>query len=175
MHYEDGTWRGLRLKLFGRRLLDPWCIVFGADEHRYRLNPRISIEQVRDFENTHSVSLPSDYRRFLLEAGNGGAGPAYGLYPLEETPFYGDLAKPFGLTEEWEMPANTPVEYRVPDEYYDGCLAISELGDGYQSLLVITGPAAGTIWEDYTCADSGIYPTGLNFKTWYRKWLRFLG
>jgi hypothetical protein len=40
---------------------------------------------------------------------------------------------------------------------------------------VITGPAAGTVWDDYTCAGTGIYPTGVSFSEWYKAWLRYLG
>jgi hypothetical protein len=90
--HDDGTWRRMRLKLILRRVLDPGLVVFGADEHRYRLRPPVSIEQLRDFEKLHGITLPSDYRQFLLQAGNGGAGPYYGILPLEESPVYGDLA-----------------------------------------------------------------------------------
>jgi len=114
-----------------RRILDPGLVVFGADGHRYRLNKTISPEQLREFESVNAVTLPDDYKQFLLQAGNGGAGPYYGLMPLEECPIYGDLAKPFALTDEWEMPKDTPVEYSVPSEYRDGCLAVSEHGCGY--------------------------------------------
>lgn len=175
MGNKDTTWRGIRLRLVLRRLLDPALIVFGADEHRYRLNPRITTDQLRDFEALHGVTLPDDYRQFLLEAGNGGAGPYYGLMSLENCPVYGDLARPFALTADWEMPGDTEPEYRIPSAYRDGCLAISEHGCGYWSFLVVTGPAAGTVWDDYTCADGGIYTTGLPFSQWYKKWLRFLG
>jgi hypothetical protein len=42
-----------------------------------------AIETVVQFEKHHNITLPDDYRRFILQAGNGGAGPHYGLLPLE--------------------------------------------------------------------------------------------
>jgi hypothetical protein len=57
--------------------------IFGASEHRFTLNaPRLEAD-VRVVEQQHAIRLPADYRRFLLEAGNGGAGPYYGVFPLE--------------------------------------------------------------------------------------------
>jgi SMI1 / KNR4 family (SUKH-1) len=168
---EETRWRRVRLRLLFRRLLDPGLGVFGADAHRYRLNPPVTIEQLRDFESLHSVTLPSDYRQFLLEAGNGGAGPYYGLLSLDASPVYGDLAKPFALTEAWSMADCKEPEDEVPSAYRDGCLAISEHGCGYWSFLVVTGVAAGTVWDDFTCGGTGIHPTGLPFAKWYLKWL----
>jgi hypothetical protein len=36
------------------------------------------------FERSHAILLPDDYRQFLLLAGDGGAGPYYGIEPLSE-------------------------------------------------------------------------------------------
>jgi hypothetical protein len=56
---------------------------FGWETHWYVLNPPLSEETVALFERQHGVRLPEDYRRFLITAGNGGAGPFYGVLPLE--------------------------------------------------------------------------------------------
>jgi hypothetical protein len=167
-------WRGMRRKLFLRRLFDPVLTNFGADEHHYRLNPPISIDEVITFETRHGVTLPDDYRHFLLQAGNGGAGPAYGLLPLSDDLVWGALAKPFALTEAWDQADCQGPEDEIPDRYRDGCLQLCELGCGYWSFLVVTGEAAGSVWDDYTCAGTGIHPTGHTFSTWYTQWLRRL-
>ena len=57
---------------------------FGSDHHHFRLNRPLSEAKVRAFERRHHVRLPEDYRQFLLQAGNGGAGPYCGLLPLEK-------------------------------------------------------------------------------------------
>ncbi len=55
---------------------------FGASRHGHRLAPRIELEELIRFEASIGARLPEDYRAFLLQIGNGGAGPYYGLEPL---------------------------------------------------------------------------------------------
>lgn len=61
------------------------------------------------------------------------------------------------------------------EELYDaqeaGTVFLSEQGCGYTSLLVMTGPHRGAVWEDLRPMDRGIEPTGLDFADWYRRWL----
>ncbi|WP_329387355.1 SMI1/KNR4 family protein [Streptomyces sp. NBC_01351] len=61
------------------------------------------------------------------------------------------------------------------EELYDaqeaGAVFLSEQGCGYASLLVMTGPHRGAIWDDLRPMDRGIAPTGHDFAHWYRSWL----
>lgn len=66
--------------------------VFGAGEHRFRLKPKLPEPDILAFERLHNISLPGDYREFLANVGNGGAGPFYGVFPL------GQIDGPFGMT-----------------------------------------------------------------------------
>ncbi|MFF3350628.1 SMI1/KNR4 family protein [Streptomyces sp. NPDC002779] len=52
-----------------------------------------------------------------------------------------------------------------------GAVFLSEQGCGYASLLVMTGPHRGAIWEDLRPADQGIKPSGHDFANWYLSWL----
>ncbi|WP_327003616.1 SMI1/KNR4 family protein [Dactylosporangium sp. NBC_01737] len=56
--------------------------VFGADAHRWRLDAPLTAAELAAVEAQLRVELPAEYRTFLLQAGRGGAGPAYGLFPL---------------------------------------------------------------------------------------------
>jgi hypothetical protein len=171
--HEEANWRSVRRKLFWRRLIfDPSLSSFGSSKHRYRLNAPISVEELREFEAFFSVTLPDDYRQFLLEAGNGGAGPYYGLLPLSGAFVYGDLDKPFALAESWDQSDCQEPEDEIPARYRDGTLALSEHGCGYWSFLVVTGPERGMVWDDFTCGGTGIHPTHKTFSSWYRQWLR---
>jgi hypothetical protein len=58
--------------------------------------------------------LPEDYRRFLTEIGNGGAGPYYGVLPFgkddvgdwEGGGLVGDPSKPFPHMAAWNLPVS---------------------------------------------------------------------
>jgi len=65
------------------RTIDTDFSVFGAQTHGYVLQPVLTEAEVTAFERANSIVLPAAYRDFLLKAGNGGAGPGYGLKPLE--------------------------------------------------------------------------------------------
>ena len=112
----------------GRR--DPRRKVFGSGGHDYKLNPPLPVALVEAFEGRHGVSLPEDYRVFITEVGNGGAGPYYGVLPFgkddddrdwEGGGLVGDLSRPFRHTASWNLsdsfwgaepdwPPETPVE-----------------------------------------------------------------
>ena len=64
--------------------------LFGAAKHKYELNTVLSGEIIEEFEKAHKISLPIPYRHFLLEIGDGGAGPFYGVVKLEDS-IYADM------------------------------------------------------------------------------------
>jgi hypothetical protein len=62
--------------------LDRGRSIFGSIGHHYKLNPPLAQTVVKEFEREHKINLPEDYRYFITEIGNGGAGPYYGLFPF---------------------------------------------------------------------------------------------
>jgi hypothetical protein len=58
--------------------------VFGSEGHEFQLNPPLPEQDVLAFETFHQVQLPGDFRHFLINVGNGGAGPSYGIFRLGE-------------------------------------------------------------------------------------------
>src|SRR5947209_1602571 len=53
-------------------------------KHKGCVNPVLSEEELVAFERKHRITLPEEYRTFLLEVGNGGLGPGDGLSALDE-------------------------------------------------------------------------------------------
>ena len=134
----DADWviRGLR------RLRDTNADVFGASVHRFKLDPTLHDDELCAFEERYRIRLPADYRAFLANIGNGGAGPYYGVFPLGswdggpgsghepwvegEDPM-GSLSAPFLLDAPWndregmppaELADSAPGEYeRRLDEF----------------------------------------------------------
>jgi hypothetical protein len=93
------------------------------------LNPPLTPAVVRKFETRHGIALPADYRRFLIEVGNGGAGPVYGVFKLGEMDdgfehkrwkaeggFVGCLSHPFPHTEPWNDLTGDPEESEEYEE-----------------------------------------------------------
>lgn len=187
----------IKQKLDELTLRDTKFQIFGAPVHRYRKRSRLSEHEVKSFEKRYSIQLPPDYREFILQISNGGAGPYYGLEPLENG-LYQDLdhkesdnltnpALEFPLTEAWnlefmDLEEGSYVETKEI-EYFDnkwtnGLLRISNFGCGVSLNLVVNGKEYGNIWVDDRCNDGGIFPDPyfgnegrISFLTWYELWL----
>ncbi len=74
----------IRTKLERLRAADSSFSVFGSDAHQYRLRPPLPPEALSDLEKHLGVQLPDEYRLFVAQLGDGGAGPYYGLIPLDD-------------------------------------------------------------------------------------------
>ena len=138
--------------------------------------PALSEADVAEFERRHLVTLPAGYRDFLVAVSSGGVGPAYGLLTLDKAlvvdgPSH-DLTSAFPWTE-----AHNP--YTVGPDLDDatygrqtsGTLALCDEGCGYYHRLVVSGPTRGMMWMDGRCSDQGFVPLGVDFLSWYRRWI----
>lgn len=100
---------------------DPDRQEFGAEDHQYKLNAPVDPVTLARAEELIGGRLPEDYREFLL-LGNGGAGPYYGVLPLEESlarieEMYGDLTSlgqdsPLSETVDFGKLCNSPPDWR---------------------------------------------------------------
>lgn len=185
----------LQEKLAELRHRDPQFGVFGSSKHRYILNPCLSEEQLEEAEVRYDIALPEDYRRFLLFMGNGGAGPNYGIFRLEESLEHSVndvhlLREPFPHVQDWNLTAeelglDPDRDCGAFDQAYfkdanaQGALKISHEGCAYYAILVIAGRERGHIWWDGRAGDGGIRPqyrlreseVRLSFIDWYELWL----
>ncbi|MFC3743544.1 SMI1/KNR4 family protein [Paractinoplanes deccanensis] len=59
--------------------------VFGAKWHEWRLQPPLTEDEVAEVESQLHVTLPAEYRGFLLQVSRGGAGPGCELFDLRRT------------------------------------------------------------------------------------------
>jgi len=84
-------WSGVRERVEALARVDEAQRVFGAWDpdggagHRFRFADPLSESEVAEAEAQWGVSLPTEYRSFLLDVGAGGAGPGYGLSILRRT------------------------------------------------------------------------------------------
>ncbi|MDX2526816.1 SMI1/KNR4 family protein [Streptomyces europaeiscabiei] len=85
------NWSGVRERVEALARVDEARQVFGAWDgfgsvgHHFRFADPLSEPEVAEAEARWGVSLPAEYRDFLLEVGAGGAGPGYGLSMLRRT------------------------------------------------------------------------------------------
>ncbi|WP_204030783.1 hypothetical protein [Sinosporangium siamense] len=80
---NPGTdWSDVRERLV-RLTADPGAdAVFGSACHRWTLQPPLGAGDLAQIEAQLRTELPGEYQSFLQQAGAGGAGPAYGLFPV---------------------------------------------------------------------------------------------
>jgi hypothetical protein len=154
---------------------------FGANKHQFRFDPPLPEAEAAAFEKLHSISLPEDYRQFLLLAGNGGAGPYYGIDPLSQWDYWFDqeddcpalLASPCPfayeqvINQEWR-------DYLPPgrEEWFRGSIHICDQGCAFESRLIVTGTSRGRIFNlDAHCIKPPHFVKDANFIDWYERWL----
>ncbi|MFG2138263.1 HEAT repeat domain-containing protein [Streptomyces sp. NPDC048650] len=153
---------------------------FGEEAHRFRLGRPLPEARVREFETRHGIRLPEGYRGFLTTLGHAGAGPHYGLLPLEDWDLAvldavrpGHLRTPFPLSPTGPVPGPDGYDaWGDPDaEPFPGAIALTSQGCSGYTLLVVSGPARGRLVNadidlrpPFFCHDSG-------FLAWYERWL----
>ncbi|MCE9546246.1 MAG: SMI1/KNR4 family protein [Planctomycetia bacterium] len=120
--HMQGWIRGTQSQIEMLRKADSTFRLFGAFTHQYQLGPRMSERDVAAAEAKYGITLPDDYRIFLIELGNGGAGPGYGLqrFGFEETAVARNSA-PARLINTLTSEGH-PVQYTCSafdDMYYD--------------------------------------------------------
>jgi SMI1 / KNR4 family (SUKH-1) len=190
----------IRIRLNELRQLDQNNDLFGSESHEYILNSVLTSDKIEQFEKRFKIKLPAEFSNFLLQIGNGGAGPYYGLLSLEDSIFQ-DLdhhddnyllnpEKPFLHTDKWniefEGDEENEDEYEKwfedvywQDNLIDGTIAISNYGCGIKILLVVNGIEKGNIWVDDRMNGTGIFPFDyfgnmgrITFLDWYEIWLQ---
>ncbi len=188
----------IRKKLAVARQSDPQLKVFGARDHQYALGTPADEGRLRAFEGEYGITLPSCYRAFISEVGNGGAsyrgsgaGPYYGIYPLGgdvdelvESPRRSLVGLPKvhpGLTpEEWEhlccrvnqSDGLSDEEYEAElESLYAGLLPIGSQGCTYLHALVVAGQHRGRVVHMDSDRQRPVFAPEPNFLDWYERWL----
>ncbi|WP_431948033.1 SMI1/KNR4 family protein [Actinacidiphila sp. bgisy167] len=75
-------WVGVRQRVEALGAVPEGGTVFGASGHQWVVEEPLTRDELAELEAQLGVRLPEEYRSFLLHVGAGGAGPAYGLFPV---------------------------------------------------------------------------------------------
>lgn len=159
-------WQPVREQLAELAASDPRHLRFGARAHRYLLRPPLAPDRVEHLEREAGVSLPADYRDFVLELGDGGAGPALGLWPLDDPRQLATLAGPCLLGDEERAPP-------APGTPWGGVVALGQLGCGHVVYLIVSGARRGQVWLDAPTVGV-VAPIAAHFIAYYTSWLTAL-
>ncbi|WP_444956926.1 SMI1/KNR4 family protein [Microbulbifer sp. ZKSA002] len=149
MSTQDIESRLLGIKQQLKRLsgLDKDCSLFGAERWNYNFR-RFSEEEVNGIEKKYNISLPQEFRAFLLEIGFG-AGHSYGANVEGLPHYYQD--------DEDEYPMS------------EGTIDIAEIGCGIEFMLVINGAHRGEVWVTQSYREP--QPWSSSYLNWYEDWL----
>lgn len=167
------------LKKF-RRVREQFPDDLGAETHRYELNPPIEEQVLLDFEAEHGVRLPEEYRTFLLYAGNGGAGPYYGIAPFEKSSDLCGSVSDGNGEEDLSLPCPLYFRMKRSDDWenefegvppYQGTLYLGSQGCSYSMLLIVTGEFRGRIVYIDEDGQTPFVTYEPDFLTWYERWL----
>ena len=147
------------------------------------LSKPLTTAQVEEFEDLHGVTLPLEFRRFIIEIGNGGIGPPeYGLIALgdcaadmrlREREIWTKLpnvTKPFPFTRFWIWENGATSTEGSREQVGHGSILIGNDGCGMYWHLIVSGPERGVPWM--ICGE-GIQPVcpKRDFLQWYEDWL----
>jgi uncharacterized protein (TIGR02996 family) len=125
--------------------LDSKRAVFAADSHQYRLNPPLDAARLEQIEALIRCRLPEQYRRFVTEFADGGAGPDYGIRPLAPLLEDANPDRLAPLRRPFPVPANVE-EMRALGYQPPGTLPVCEIGCGGFYHLILSGPERGHVW-----------------------------
>lgn len=158
--------------------------VFGSRKHKYQLNPPVSMDEVLKLEADFNIKLPDDYVYFLTQVGNGGAGPHYGLYSLNELrqrqyckkqdnelePVIDDkLSKEIWNELMEQMDTDDDLYDEIEQHINTGLFIIGTQGCTYDNLLMCRGSETGKIvYIDWNLeSDYPPFLTKMSFLEWY--------
>ena len=130
MNSDDEYATTMREAIAAIAAADPRLRRFGAGGHHYALGATLDEARVSAIEAAAQIQLPAAYRRHVLLVGDGGAGPGYGLLPLEHLAQFG-IMRGDGDASSWR-----------------GVIALAHLGCGQLASLMVNGPHAGSVWLD---------------------------
>lgn len=137
-------------------------------------NPVADMGEIHRFEEDYDISLPTSFVRYLTELGNGGTGPGYGIYSLEEmrkrnkagnkskqtmlnhslpddvwqefADRYSQIDERIDFADEAEADNLVREKLKLQDELCSGGIFINTPGCTMNILLMCKGEAAGEVF-----------------------------
>lgn len=134
----------------------------GARDHKYVFNPPCPQRRLQDYEIDKGFTLPDELHFVYSKIGNGGAGPDWGLWPIErwvprqpEKPW---ILKDYDVADQ--LTGVISIMHRYPS--YDNCIVCNggQIGKcvGYDNGAVVTNPVPSLAFEYSRWLDEDLEP-----------------
>lgn len=147
-------WEIIRNKVELLKNYDLLYTVFDSSFHKYKFNEKLNISDLSTFESLNNITLPEQLHSFLLYFGNGGTGPDWGMYKLNEYKIY----NPNNLHEDDIFDSNIEDFIVIFDRFYD-----------YESCIITSGLYKNQIFSFKE--NSFFFKTHNNLFDFYLEWL----
>ena len=128
--------------------------VFDSSFHKYQFREKKNTLDLLRFETSNNILLPEQLRSFLKYFGDGGAGPDWGMYSLDQFNIY----TPNNLHEEDIFNDNVQGFLGIIDRYY-----------AYESCIITSGNHLGQIYSFEE--NSFFFKTHDSLFDFYLEWL----
>lgn len=190
----------LRNKLALLKARDPQLTIWGsADDlffnypgHHHDFLPVATEAEVSEAELLLGITFPEQYRAFITTVGNGGAGAAWGLYPLVTTfpsdeflaeyPDFCSSEFPFNSENVPiildRIKANPDFKVSLDAGGFGGYIKLNTYGHDMSAILVVSGEQYGKVWimEDEISIVPLLKPVNGepvigDFFDWYDEWI----
>ena len=155
--------------------------VFGASLHKFKLHPVIEEHELRAYEKKYAFEMPDEFRGFLLEVGNGGAGPFYGIWGIGNSRLPVDphlYREPSVIVKNFKGRPGEPWQQEILGEGWEsleedwdkGNMYLAEAGCGAFLYMVMNGPCRGKIFVTDWWSASPRFEEPSTFLDFYEAW-----
>ena len=135
--------------------------IFGANLHQYTLKTIAPLEAIESGERYYGFKVPEEYKSYLTNISNGGAGPCSGLFPLQHSllplgesylannPNHYTKLFPFSLDDvnRFNQELKENKNFFLPlSKQAGGYLFLTEYGCGGFYIMIINGSCCGQVW-----------------------------
>ena len=154
-----------KVELFSMVDTEKTQLIFGARAslspgHDYHIFPTMSLDEIAQIEKDKSITLPAEFKSYLLKFGAGGAGPAYGVVNLREAFANATFDRPFVYKKHY-------AEDGIED--FSGLMYIGTAGCGSDYFIELKGLSVGQIYCNW--GDGGSDSDTGTIRDFYAEWL----
>ena len=158
---HDQFWRAAKRKVEEFAMVDSKDSPIFGDGDNFHVYPTMSLSEIQQIEKKKSITLPDEFKSYLMHYGAGGAGPpAYNVINLRKAFARTTFDKPFVYKAHYS-------EDGIED--FSGLMYIGEDGCGTEFFIELKGQSVGQIYCNW--GSVGADSSSGNIRDFYESWL----